>query len=117
MFFELIRVREKGWVLPRHRLATMPRLRGLLSVDEQLDQSLNRTVRVAVFIDTRTKRPIAEVLPLFDVTLLRATPEYISLSGFERIHDMLAQRDYDYAQSWVLYSTEDEFSAGLLSGP
>lgn len=78
---------------------------------------MNRTFRIAVFLDTRTKRPNAEVLPLFDVALLRATPEYISLSGFERVHDMLAQRDYDYAQSWILYATEDDFSAGVLSGP
>lgn len=112
MIFELVRVRDKGWVLPRFRLAMLERVRGHLSIDEQHDQELNRTVRVATLLDTKTMRPL-DIPPLYDVAIVKVSKSYMSLSGFERIHDKTQTKDFDYAQSWVLYESDNDWDLGL----
>lgn len=107
MLFDLIRVREKGWALPRHRLNMAGPVRGLLSVEEHQDQELNRTTRVARLLDAKTGRPMDAVLPLYDVALICVRKDYMSLTGIERHHDMLLQRNFDFAQTWLLQRIDD----------
>ena len=36
-----------------------------------------------------------------------------TLAGIERIHDPLQNKDFEYAQSWVLWESESNWDIGL----
>jgi len=112
MLFEIVRVRDHGWVLPKFRQALLTRVRGHLSIDEQHDTELNRTVRLARMLDSQSMRPL-DIPALYDPVILKVAKSFMVLSGFERIHDRDMMRDFDYAQTWVLYETQSDWDLGL----
>lgn len=112
MIYELVRVRDQGWVLPKFRQALLDRVRGHLAIDEQPDPVLNRTVRVATLLDTKTLLPL-DIPALIDPTILKAAKSFMVLAGIERIHDPLQNKDFEYAQSWVLWESESNWDIGL----
>lgn len=112
MIYELVRVRNHGWVLPKFRQALLDRVRGHLSIDEQPDPVLNRTVRVATLLDTKTLLPL-DIPALIDPMILKAAKSFMVLTGIERIHDPLQNKDFEYAQSWVLHESASDWDIGL----
>lgn len=102
MIFDVVRVREGGWILPRFRSCMHRPVRGSLSVEDRQDPVLNRSTRTARILDPRTGNPVEGLPPLHDATLVCVRSDYLSITGFERIRDPLADREYEYAQTWVL---------------
>lgn len=105
--YELIRVRDRGWALPRHRWAFGQKPRGEVSIDEIFDPDMQRHSKVARLL-APAGAPSIDVPQLYDVTLLRMTRGLIVLAGFERLVDESGQRAYDYAQTWLLYEVPAE---------
>lgn len=114
MLFRVLRLREKGWLLPRYRLSTTA-ITARLLVSEQLDATFNRTVRVAKLLDPTTGAPLDSVPPLCDVQLLHFASGRMSLSGVELLGDDLGTREIAYAQSWILTAADDPDSAPAAS--
>lgn len=115
MLFRVLRLRDRGWLLPRYRLATTAIL-ARLHVAEQLDPELNRTVRVATLLHPVTGAPLDQVPPLCDVVLVHFASRRMSLSGVENLKNELGTREIAYAQSWILTCDDDPDSvpsAGL----
>lgn len=116
MLFRILRLREKGWLLPRFRLSTTA-ITARLHVAEQLDAALNRTVRVAKLLHPSTGAPLDSVPPLCDVQLLHFASEgRMSLSGVELLSDDLGTREIAYAQSWLLTCADDPDSQPANAG-
>lgn len=101
--FELIRVRDHGWLLPRHRLAFVKKPVGDLVVGEEYLEDLHRHARVARLARPGSGGFMDEVPLLYDVTLLKWTKGLVILSGFERVPDEKEHRSIDVAQTWMLY--------------
>lgn len=116
MLFRILRLRDRGWLLPRFRLSTTA-ITARLHVAEQLDAELNRTVRVAKLLDPTTGAPLDSVPPLRDCVLVHFASEgRLSLSGVEHLRDDLGTREIACAQSWILTCADDPDSlpaAGL----
>lgn len=97
--FRVLRAQREGTPIPRWKLASLPRCEGTLSLKEERDQALGRTVRVARLRDDRT----VEVFPPLIEPVVLQVDNRMVLSGMER--DALSERVS--AQTWVL---EGEFS-------
>lgn len=100
LLFDLRRVRQQGWVLPRFRSCMLQPVRGVLRVTEQRLPDMHRTARVAQLHDADTGQPLADVPPLIDAALLAADGVSLTLTSFERIQQ--GERVIDYAQTWLL---------------
>lgn len=110
MEFFITLVRQEGWVIPRHEHYMRDRWRGKVLIgDSALQQGrmdLGRSSRLARVVDgveLRDSKPYIGPAPppLYDVTVIAMTADYIVLSGFERITSPVGGQK-DYAQSWVL---------------
>ncbi|WP_045226888.1 hypothetical protein [Methyloterricola oryzae] len=102
MMFDVWRMREQGWLLPRFRSCMIPPVRAILRLGEQRDHALNRHIRVAELFDPRTRQSLHDFPALWDTTLVAVDEASMTLTGTERIHDPQADREYVYAQSWFL---------------
>jgi len=102
MMFDVWRLREQGWLLPRFRSCMVPPVRAILHVREQRDQDMNRHLRVAELLDPRSRQSLHDFPPLLDVTLVALDETSMTLAGTERVRDPRADREYLYAQSWFL---------------
>lgn len=102
MVVDIVRVREAGWVLPRFRSCMRKAVRGELHVADVYDGILNRWTRVATLLNPVSKAPMPEPPQIYDVTLLAVRSDYLTLTGFERVWDGMSEREYDYAQTWVV---------------
>ncbi|WP_045227352.1 hypothetical protein [Methyloterricola oryzae] len=102
MMFDVWRLREQGWLLPRFRSCMVPPVRAILHVREQRDQDLNRHIRVAELLDPRSRQSLPDFPNLLDVTLVALDETSTTLAGTERLNDPRADREYLYAQSWFL---------------
>lgn len=89
-------------MLPRFRSCMFPAIRGDLEVFDSVDAHLRRATRIARLLDPTTGNPLPAPPPLHDVVLLCVRSDYLTLSGIERVQDGLAERCYEYAQSWIL---------------
>lgn len=107
MIFEVIPMREKGWALPRFRSCMVRPVRADLEVRDVVDPHMHRATRVAQLLDPVTRKPLERPPPLYDAVLICAKPDYMTLTGFERIMDDFGQREYHYAQSWLLTPATD----------
>ena len=108
MEVEVIIVRRDGKVIPRWQWAFGKRPRGHLIVEDIADKELNRTTRVARLQRT-DKHDMPTPLPLYDVTLVHASPAWLVLTGFERIDPMPGVTPcQDLAQSWVCQAVNVE---------
>ena len=90
---------DKGWQLPRFRLAMYRPTEGILIIKDELVTEWNRNSRVARIQDHQSGAEL-EFLPLFDVQVVRATPFEWALAGIERIND--ADRILEFAQTWAV---------------
>lgn len=97
----MMRVRENGWVVPRHNAGMLRIVRGSFYLADKHIPEINRTTRAAAFHVDNGPR-----LELFDAVLIRATPDMMILNGFER--DDNGVRVVDYAQTWVLAECKGE---------
>lgn len=95
---------EAGRPLPRHRAVTArPSHLGKLSLSEELDRDMRRTVRSARLCDPST---CADVLPpLLDAVVLWINGECMTITGVER-DDLTRKRT---AQSWYVELAKVEF--------
>lgn len=112
VLFDVIPLREEGWALPRFRSCMLRPVRADLVVRDVPDRELHRTTRLACLRDPGTLVALEHPRPLYDVTLLCVDSDYMTLTGFERVFDELAQREYHYAQSWLLTRVEEAGSSG-----
>lgn len=100
LLFDLRRVRQQGWVLPRFRSCMLHPVRGILRVSEQRLHDMHRSTRVAELLDPATRQPHPDVPPLIDAVLLAADGAGLTITGVERIRE--GERVIDYAQTWLL---------------
>lgn len=97
--FWAYRARREGKPIPRWQLHAITWMEGRLSLQEERDDWLGRTVRVARLTSDRG----AEVFPpLIEAQLIHADDARLILNGIER--DELTR--CDRAQTWVLHSTD-----------
>jgi hypothetical protein len=91
-------MRRRGVPIAKEKLAREPAAVGELLVVEQRDATLGRTIRVAQL--TNPTQPVdGDFLPaLYDVQLLWAAPQGMTLGGFERVE--VGSVTTDYAQTW-----------------
>jgi hypothetical protein len=102
MRFDMMRVRQNGWVVPRHNAGMLRIVRGAFHLDDKNVPELRRTSRVASFhVDGGN-----EVLQLYDAGLMKASSNMMVISGFEREDN--GARVVDYAQTWILVECEGE---------
>jgi len=101
MEFDVYRVRREGMLLPRHVIWST-RVRGDLYVTEAYDEELKRTVRVATVKAGEGFEQKDLVLPLLDVTLISAKPDWWTMTGWERIASSTAAASRAAMQSWIL---------------
>lgn len=98
MQFEVFPKRRAGMLLPKHVFWT-GKVVGDLYVTEIRDAELGRHVRCAVVKDGQREL----LLPLLDVVLVAAKPDWIVMTGWERAPDTMGQlNEMAYQQSWVL---------------
>lgn len=114
MLFDVALVRQGGWVLPRFRSCMLPAVRGELEVFDSMDVHLRRATRIVRLLDPKTGQPLPAPPPLHDAVLLCARSDYLTLFGIERVQDKLAERCYEYAQSWILTPVASQMSNGAL---
>ena len=108
--FDMMRVREDGWIVPRHNSGMLRAVRGVLRVEEVRIPNLNRHSRVAKFTTES-----GEVITMMDVVLLNATQNRIILSGFER--NFVRTKDIDFAQTWVLVECQGTEASPTMGPP
>lgn len=97
-------MRRKGRPVPKWQLHREPRIEGHLTLRDENDKALHRTVRVARVITT--ERVTRDALPaLFDATLIWMSNDQMAITGFEReaIGDLIT----DYAQTWLCEGPDD----------
>lgn len=111
MLFDVILIREAGWALPRFRSCMHHPIRGDLLIRDVADKTLHRTTRLAQLRDPVSGMALDVPRPLYDAVLLCVERDYMTLTGFERIYDELGQREYHFAQSWLLTPVEPEAAA------
>ena len=96
MRFRVLRLRQRGRVLPRRLWQAYAPHVGDLRVEQLYDEELLRHLRLARLVDVgRTAGP--DALPaLYDPVLVAMSPQAFTLMGFERIEGV------EYAQSWLV---------------
>lgn len=100
MIVRLLRLRERGWPIPKYQFAFKQGIPGELTVHEERDPVLNRYTRIAR-LHAPGSHGFLNVPPLLDAQLVGMTKEFISLSGIERIEDLAISKIEDFAQTWV----------------
>ncbi len=98
LIVQVRRLRDEGWVLPRHRLAFGLLPEGIFSLREEMVPMLNRHARVARLLDADTGKPEDNPPALYDAVVLRATADEWIVSGLERVLSGL--QEVDVAQTW-----------------
>ncbi len=99
MEFEVRRTRREGKPVPRWQLGIVTPYRGHLIITEERDPDLNRLCRCAkLIVPDSHQQP--QIEPLWDVTLIYSSYEWLVLAGFERIETLGGDQRH-YAQSWV----------------
>lgn len=100
LIVQILRLRDEGWVLPRHRWAFGQLPEGVFSLREEWVPELNRHARVARLLNTHTGMPVDGLAPLADSVLLRASADEWVISGMERV--MRGLQVVDVAQTWLV---------------
>ena len=95
----VVRLRDAGRVIPRHNLAFVAPLRGVLTLREEPVPALNRHALIATLCDPDTGAGIDGLTPLIDARLVRAMADEWVLTGFERV--MIGMQECDCAQTWL----------------
>lgn len=108
MLIRLLRLRERGWPIPKYQFAFKQGIPGELTVHEERDTVLNRYTRIARLSDPVTRSPIPNIPKLLDAQLVGLTREMMSLSGIERIEDPVLQKIEDFAQTWICLLDPEE---------
>jgi hypothetical protein len=96
--YEVMRVCDAGRKVEKH-LRIAGRTRGTISVKQENDPVRNRAILVARLSPARDHRPIP---PLYDVTLVSATSETLTLAGYERVEVGPLRFECAVGQSWLL---------------
>lgn len=112
----LIRHRDQGALIPRHRQAFIHRPEGDLQVREEYAKTLGRHLLVARLLDG-AGRALEGVPPLFDVQVVQITIDTILLSGYERLRDDKGVKLQDFSQTWeakVLEAVKAEWAPGAM---
>ena len=105
MQFDLIFTRAHGMVIPnwRHAFPYSRRPKVAVTMRETVKRELgNRVTTVATAVWG------AGQLELWDARVIELTVDRIVIAGFERV--LKIDVPYDYAQSWVLYPSNQEQS-------
>lgn len=97
MRFEVFPKRRDGKLLPKH-VFWSGKVVGDLYVTEIRDAELGRHVRCATVKDGAKEL----MLPLLDVVLVAAKPDWWVMTGWERKAEAVGQPGCAYQQSWVL---------------
>lgn len=101
-FYELLRVRKAGWLIPKYQHAFGRHPIGQLRVGEEYIPELHRHTIMARLLTPETGTPVDGVPPLWDVRLLHWSCDVITLTGTERVGDEKGLKTLDVAQTWVL---------------
>lgn len=97
MRFKVQRIRARGVVLTRTARAADGDTVGDLFVEEHMDGTLKRTVRMARLISAGDGLRKELLPPLYDVMLVAMAQNGFTLTGFERIGN--GREDAEFAQS------------------
>lgn len=95
----VVRLRDAGRTIPRHNLAFVEPLRGVLTIQEESVPTLNRHALIATLRDPATGAPVDGLPSLVDVRVVRALADEWALTGFERV--TVGMQECDFAQSWL----------------
>lgn len=101
MYADVIKLRDKGWLLPRYRFAFIKPVRCDFLLGEFYDTSLSRTVRIAKLAPPTGCADLG-IPPLYDAQVVGVTREVLTVSGIERITDDVLGTSRDYAQTWLV---------------
>ncbi len=93
----VIKMRDRGVVIPKSRLQEGIAWQGYLSVQDTQQNHLHRLVKTARLF--RDEEGTTLIDTLIDPTLVWANDNRFMLSGFE--HCQCNTGDVDYAQSWL----------------
>ena len=99
MWFEMVKVRRAGVLVPRWQLAALPRYQGYLRVQEQRVIDLERPSIVAEIIEPEVHLDQRQYL--YDARLLSTTSQWMSMTGFEVDHTT-GGTPVHYMQTWLL---------------
>lgn len=99
MWFEAVKVRRSGVMVPRWQLASLTRYEGFLRVEEKRVKVLERHSVVAQIIESA--RDPKDWQTLYDARLLSTTSQWMTLTGFEIEHSD-AGAEVHYMQTWLL---------------
>jgi len=102
MLYLILPLRDKGCALPRWRTCMPSAIRADVLIADETDPAWHRSTRVARLYDPDSRKPLAHPSPLYDVTIISASGDYLVLAGLERTRDDLLDREIAYAQSWLL---------------
>jgi len=103
MRFKVQRIRARGVVLARGKRAAEGDVAGELFVEEHVDETLRRTVRMARLLSVSDGIKRELLPPLYDVALVAMAQGGFTLTGFERVGN--GREDAEYAQSWWCQTT------------
>lgn len=99
MWFEIVKVRRAGVMVPRWQLASLTRYEGFLRVEEKRVKVLERHSLVAQIIETAVSSDQWQTL--YDARLLSTTSQWMTMTGFEIGHSDVGE-DVHYMQTWLL---------------
>lgn len=112
MIVQVVRLHEKGWALPRWRLALARPVSAALQLRDERTAIPGQACRVARLMDPLTKEPLLQVPPLRDAVLVHADATYWMLSGVEYLYDEMADRHIGFGQVWQVTACAQKNTAG-----
>lgn len=100
MLFCVVRLRQKGVLIPRHHIVRAEGAPGEFRLREEHDGEIGRTLRVARLV-TRSVAPVDVLPPLYDATVLHAQTNGWTVTGWER-GDEATMYQAAYQQTWLM---------------
>src|SRR5215831_15910296 len=99
MEFVGFQCRKEGRLLPRHVLWAA-RVQGHLFIGEEYDPELSRHVKVATLKSDPGRKVVLG--PLLDVVVVSCSPQWWTLTGWERVDTPTLTAPQAFQQSWIL---------------
>ena len=99
MWFEIVKVRRAGVMVPRWQLASLTRYEGYLRVEEKRVKVLERHSLVAQIVEYAINPDDWQTL--YDARLLSTTSQWMTMTGFEIDHSDVGE-EVHYMQTWLL---------------
>ncbi|MCV2422518.1 hypothetical protein LNV47_18120 [Paucibacter sp. DJ4R-1] len=100
MLFCVVRLRQKGVLIPRHHIVRAEGAPGVFQLAEEWDSEVRRTLRIARLV-TKSVQPEDVLPPLHDATVLHAQSNGWTVTGWERGEEATLYQPA-YQQTWLM---------------